>query len=121
MSDNILALSSRRVPTTYTVTITHHWDGTIESYVHDAADDQRSRDAVADALRRVAEAYLNKQVGAAGDDMLAIMLANIDHAMSCTDENPAVFKVGPEELAAWAEAVQKYEEARLPMKGESHE
>jgi hypothetical protein len=119
MSDNILELSNRRNPTTYTVTITHHWDGAIESYVHDVADDQRSRDAVAYALRRVAETYLNKQVGASGDDMLAIMLANIDHAMSCTDEAPAVFKVGPGELAAWADAVQKYEEARFPMKGET--
>ena len=119
MSDHILELANRRSPTTYTVTITHHWDGTIESYVHDVADDQRSRDAVAYALRRVAETYLNKQVGASGDDMLAIMLANIDHAMSCTDETPAVFRVGPAELAAWADAVQKYEEARFPMKGET--
>lgn len=119
MSDNILELSNRRNPTTYTVTITHHWDGTIESYAHDVADDQRSRDAVGHALSRVAETYLNKQVGSAGDDMLAIMLANIDHAMSCTDETPAVFTVGPVELAAWADAVQKYEEARFPMKGET--
>lgn len=50
--------------------------------------------------------------GGAGDSMLAIMLENIDRAMYCTNEQPAVFRIGPEEFAAWTDAVQKYEEAR---------
>lgn len=51
----------------------------------------------------------------AGDDMLAIMLAMIDSAMGCSDEEPVVFKVTPSELASWADAVQKYEEVRFPL------
>lgn len=110
----IIDLADRRPPVTYTVTITHHWDGTIETMVQDVADDERSRAAVGDALKRAAEQYLNKRLGAAGDAMLAVMLANIDHAMGATHEQPAVFKVTPDELGTWADAVQEYETARFP-------
>lgn len=114
MSD-VITLSDRRQAVTYTVTITQHWDGTIESFVHDVSDDERSRASVGDALARVAETYLNRRLSAAGDDMLAIMLANIDHAMSCSEESPAIFKITPSELAAWADAVAKYETVRFPL------
>lgn len=52
-------LNKRRAPVIYTVTITHHWDDRLEFFVHDVADDDRSRAAVADALRRAAEAAGN--------------------------------------------------------------
>lgn len=115
MTDNIIELSKRQAPVTYTVTITQHYDGTIEAFIHDVADDDRSRAAVTSALRRVVEARLQQQVGHAADDMLAIMLANIDHAMGCSDDAPAVFNVGPGELSTWADAVMKYETARFPV------
>jgi hypothetical protein len=112
---DVINLSGRRQPVTYTVTITHHWDGTIETFVHDVSDDERSRASVGDVLVRVAETYLNKRLHGAGDDMLAIMLANIDHSMSCTEETPAILRVTPSELAAWADAVAKYEAVRFPI------
>jgi len=117
MTAEIKNLSDRRKPVTYTVTITHHWDDTVEVFVQDVADDDRSRAAVGDALGRAASSFLNRKVGAAGDAMLAIMLANIDHAMNCTETEPTIFSVGPQELAAWAEAVQEYEDARFTLTG----
>jgi hypothetical protein len=53
----VVDLSARRQPVTYTVTITHHWDDSLEVFVADVADDQRSRASVADALRRAAEMF----------------------------------------------------------------
>jgi len=50
----VINLQARRVPVTYTVTITHHWDDTLEVFVEDVADDPRSRAAVGDALSRAA-------------------------------------------------------------------
>lgn len=112
---DIIDLARHQTPVRYTVEITQHFDGTVEAFVRDVSDDERSQDAVTDALRRVVEVRLYRRVGHAADDMLSIMLANIDHAMSCTDENPAIFKVGPQELASWADAVAKYEDARFPI------
>jgi hypothetical protein len=54
---SVIDLGKRRPPVTYTVTITHHWDDTLEIFVQDVADDERSRAAVADALRRAAETF----------------------------------------------------------------
>jgi len=53
----IIDLSARRKPVTYTVTITHHWDDTLDVFVADVADDERSRAAVADALMRAAKQF----------------------------------------------------------------
>ena len=54
---DILDLGKRRQPVTYTVTITHHWDDTLEIFVADVADDPRRREAVADALQRAADTF----------------------------------------------------------------
>lgn len=56
MSDNkvVVHLSDRRRPVNYTVSITQHWDGRIECWVHDVADDERSRAAVMECLERIA-------------------------------------------------------------------
>lgn len=53
----IVDLSKRRQPVTYTVTITHHWDDTLEVFVADVADDERSRASVADALHRASQMF----------------------------------------------------------------
>lgn len=56
MSDDkiVVHLNAKRRPVNYTVSITQHWDGRIEAWVHDVADDPRSRAAVADCLDRLA-------------------------------------------------------------------
>lgn len=112
---DIINLAGHQTPVRYTVEITQHYDGTVEAFVRDVSDDERSQNAVTDALSRVVEARLMRRVGHAGDAMLAIMLANIDHAMDCTEDKPATFNVGPQELATWADAVAEYEEARFPI------
>ena len=57
---NVVNLSERRPPVVYTVRITHHWDDRIEVWVEDVADDERSRQSVAAALARAADAFLAK-------------------------------------------------------------
>lgn len=47
-------LNKRRKPVRYSIDIVQYWDGTLQIYVHDVARDERSRKAVADALRRAA-------------------------------------------------------------------
>jgi hypothetical protein len=58
---DVVDLSKRRQPVTYTVTITHHWDDTLEVFVADVADDPRSRASVADALSRAAETFKTQE------------------------------------------------------------
>ena len=52
MSD-VVDINTRRAPVVYDVTISHFYDGTIEFYIRDVADDPRSRDAVLWAFRRI--------------------------------------------------------------------
>lgn len=54
MSDNIVKLSDRQKPVDYTIHIRHWFDGTVEMYVRDIADDERSRKALRYALLLVA-------------------------------------------------------------------
>ena len=51
MSD-IVRLADKRPPVTYTVTITHHWDGRMEFFVEGVSEDTRSQRSVADAMQR---------------------------------------------------------------------
>lgn len=52
---SIVDLADHRPAVCYTVHLVQHWDGRLEIRVEDVADDERSRLAVADALRRAAE------------------------------------------------------------------
>lgn len=52
---DIVELAHKRPPVCYTVRLVQHWDGRLEVHVEDLADDDRSRQAVADALDRAAE------------------------------------------------------------------
>lgn len=52
----VVDLNARRAPVIYTVTIAHHYTGTLEFCIADVADDQRSREAVMDAFRRISGA-----------------------------------------------------------------
>lgn len=57
MSAEITNLNGRRKPVVYTITITHHWDDTLEVFLEGVSDDERSQEAIKDTLSRVAEAY----------------------------------------------------------------
>lgn len=46
----VIELSEHREPVCYTVRLRQHWNGALEVFVEDIADDSRSRQAVADAL-----------------------------------------------------------------------
>jgi hypothetical protein len=52
---SIIDLANHRPPVCYTVRLTDHWDGRLEIFVEDIADDERSKSAVANALRRAAD------------------------------------------------------------------
>lgn len=53
---SVINLNEKRLPVVYTVTIVHHYDGTIEFNINDVADDERSREAVLHAFRRISGA-----------------------------------------------------------------
>ena len=53
----VIDLSMKRQPVTYTLVITHHWDGHFEFTVLDVADDERSRESVGYALKQAAAAW----------------------------------------------------------------
>lgn len=57
---SVINLADRRPPVSYTVRITHHWDDALEVFVEDVADDERSRQSVADALARAACMFANR-------------------------------------------------------------
>lgn len=54
---SVIDLSTKRQPVTYTLVITHHWDGHFEFTVLDVADDERSRESVGYALKQAAAAW----------------------------------------------------------------
>jgi hypothetical protein len=56
MAAEITHLADRRKPVVYTIEVTHFWDGTVEVFVHDVADDERTREAVCHALSLTAKA-----------------------------------------------------------------
>lgn len=55
MGSNIVSLSDRRPPITYTVRLRHHYDGSMAIWVQDVADTPEDRRKVADALRAAAD------------------------------------------------------------------
>lgn len=58
---NITSLANHRPPVCYTVDLVHHWDDTLEVFVRDVSDDERSRLSVADALERAAKMLRDPQ------------------------------------------------------------
>lgn len=102
----IVNLSERRAPSCYTVDITHHWDGRVEVFVRDVADDQRSRDAVGHAIGLAAVAYGAAPVPQA-DAINRLLLKRIDVLMEAEAGTPE-----SAELDELATAVQAYESVR---------
>ena len=80
----IVDLSARRPPVLYTLRLTHHWDGRVDVFVEDVADDERSRDVVADVLNRAAEAWGRKAAPHTKAEVERLMHC-IDMAMGCLD------------------------------------
>ena len=58
----VINLAEHREPVTYTVTITHHWDDTLEVWVHDLQEDERSREAVWEALERIVNQHKRNEL-----------------------------------------------------------
>lgn len=56
---SVVDLAQHRPPVCYTVRLTDHWDGTLQVFVEDVSDDDRSRASVAHALRRAADMLEN--------------------------------------------------------------
>lgn len=52
MSNNIVDLAAKRASVDYTIRIQHHWNDSLEVFVEDVSDDERSRRAVADTVER---------------------------------------------------------------------
>ena len=60
----VIDLATKRQPVTYTLVITHHWDGHFEFSVLDVSNDERSQESVGYALKKAAEAWENiRQMG----------------------------------------------------------
>ena len=96
----IVDLSARRAPVSYTVEITHHWDDRLEVFVHNVANDDRSRASVNDAIARVAESRMTAA------HIHRAMLARIDALMGAQAGTPEA-----RELSRLAESCQAYESA----------
>ena len=98
----IVNLTNKRKPVTYTVTITHYWDDALEFHVDGVADDARSRHSVSDAMSR----YGGFQQRA--DALHKLALKRIDALMG-----GAAGSAEADELAALADAVERYESGRF--------
>lgn len=66
----IISINSRKPPTFYTLRIAHHQDGKLQLFVEDVADDERSRESIAWAMRELADSL---------DDRRADDLPNLEH------------------------------------------
>lgn len=98
----LVDLNSKRPPVTYTVQITHHWDGEVEVFVEGVADDERSRQAVREVLIRWATRHMTAK------HIHSAMLTRIDALMNAEAETPEV-----RELSDLATACQAYETEML--------
>lgn len=92
----IVSLSDRRSPVNYTVRITHHWDDRLEVFVEDVADDDRSRQSVADALERASSMFTTK-ARRPETEAEARLMRCINSAMGCL--NPE--STNKDEALAW--------------------
>mgnify|MGYP000255225035 CR=1 FL=1 len=68
MTNNIIDLNAKRAPVTYTLTISHHWDGTIEIWVEGVTDSDRSQESVWYALKRFVDSKFKPENHESDDD-----------------------------------------------------
>jgi hypothetical protein len=50
MTDNVIPLAKKQKPVSYKIDVTHHFDGTVEVFVSDISDDDRSREVVMETI-----------------------------------------------------------------------
>jgi len=62
-TENVVDLNARRAPVTYTLTISHHWDGKIEVWVEGVSDSDRSQESIWYALKRFIDSKFEKGFG----------------------------------------------------------
>jgi hypothetical protein len=85
---------------TYTIEVTHHYDGTIEVFVRDVSDDPRSRDVVMSTIISWASKHMK------AEHIHRALLNRIDALMDAEAGTPE-----GSELSNLATACQAYEEA----------
>jgi hypothetical protein len=103
MSD-VIDLSNRRKPVTYTITITHHWGDRLEFFVEGVSDDPRSQRTVADAMQRF------------GGFQKAADALHKDALLQCDALMGAVAGTrDAKRLSELAEIIQAYENVRFPI------
>lgn len=103
----VVDLSGRCPPVTYSVTIAHHFDGTLEVFVSGVSGDERSRASVGVALARAAGAF-DAWPLAEADEMNRALLLRIDALMGAAPNTPEAA-----ELSRLATVVQAYEAKRF--------
>lgn len=74
--ENVVNLSDRRHPVTYTITVTHYWTGQLGVFVAGVADDPASQLSVNDAIARIATSRMTMR------HIHMAMLARIDQLMT---------------------------------------
>ena len=98
MSDNIIPLAKRQKPVSYTIDVTHHFDGTVEVFVRDVSDDPRSRDAVMSTIISWATKHMK------AEHIHRAMLDRIDALMEANAGTPEAQELS--DLAATCEAYE---------------
>jgi hypothetical protein len=98
MTDNVVLLANRQKPVSYTIDVTHHFDGTVEVFVRDVSDDDRSREAVMETIISWATKHMKAH------HIHRAMLDRIDALMGAEKSEEL------EELSNLASACQAYEQ-----------
>lgn len=94
----VVDLNSKRPPVTYTVHLTHHWDGNVEAFVENVSDDEQSQRSVREVLIRWAMKHMT------ADHIHFTLLDRIDALMSAEADTPECT-----ELRILAAACEAYE------------
>lgn len=84
----VINLNSKRPPVVYRVTIVHHYDDTLEFRVEDVADDERSREAVMSAFRRISGA--DEEIEKLRTDVRYAVFADSEYAAEMDRQNAAL-------------------------------
>lgn len=95
---DIVGLNSKRRPVSYTIDVTHHYDGTIEVFVRNVSDDPRSRDSVMNTIISWASKHMK------AEHIHRAMLNRIDALMDARAGTPEM-----QELSDLATACEAYE------------
>ena len=99
MTDKIVSLDDKRKPVSYTIDVTHHYDGTVEFFVRDVSDDPRSREVVMNTIISWASKHMK------AEHIHRAMLNRIDALMDAESGTPEASELS--DLATACEAYEK--------------